>query len=81
MDIIVGFRIQIARAVRRQQGPPFREVTIELPFHDAGFLETTIVYPSTHPEPSNPLVRSTNAIAILLHPWSRVGGNAYDPYV
>jgi len=76
-----GLLVQIARALRKQRGPPFREVTIELPFNDAGFLETTIVYPNTDAEPSNPLVRSTNAIAILLHPWSRAGGNANDPYV
>lgn len=56
-------------------------MTIELPFNEAGYLETTIVYPLTQHEPSNPLVRSTNAIAILLHPWSRAGGNANDPYV
>lgn len=69
----------IARSNRKQRGPAFNTVTIELPVSESCLLETTILSPATLNEPSNPLVRSGNRLAIFLHPWSKAGGNASDP--
>ncbi|KAF8339543.1 Alpha/Beta hydrolase protein [Cantharellus anzutake] len=33
----------------------------------------------TFHEPSNPLARSSNRLAVFLHPWGRAGGNSSDP--
>lgn len=72
--------MQVARANRKQEGPPFHEALVKFPIEDgSAFVEATIISPTTYHEPSNPLVRNTNRLAIFLHPWGRLGGSFSDP--
>ncbi|KAF9514623.1 hypothetical protein BS47DRAFT_1342959, partial [Hydnum rufescens UP504] len=69
-----------ARANQRQNGPRFDEVNIEFPIaNGVANVETMLIYPINPFEPSNPLARSTNRLAVLLHPWGRMGGHYHDP--